>query len=72
MFITWLIFRLCGETLIKIVLIKGQKQQNFTDVLMGYLGMDKQLKSRCLKAESLMDPFCVSAHRDESVSKCIA
>lgn len=53
-FITWLIFRLCGETLcgetlIKIVLIKGQQQQNFADVLMRYLGMDKQLKSCCLK-----------------------
>jgi len=71
MFVTWLIFRLHGETVIKIVLIKRQKQQNFADVLMRYLGLDKQLKSRCLKAESLMNPFCVDAGWDESVSKNI-
>lgn len=61
-------FRLHGETLIKIVLIKGQQQQNFADVLMTYLGLGKELKSCHLKAVSLVDPFCVDAGWHESVS----
>lgn len=32
------------------------------------LGLDQQLKSCRLKAESLMDPTCVDASWDESVS----
>lgn len=36
---------------------------------MRYLGLDKQLKSRSLEAELIMDPFCVDAGWGEAVSK---